>query len=130
MTWLLRIGGIAAKRTHAPYGHPPAPTLLTHPATEFPRQNRAHTHHFAGPLTSRFSTSLPSAPRLAPFRARLPRTSPPITIAAPDSETYGDQEGSAYNGHFECECCHPLFCFNQFGDVERALLRNGKNAVR
>jgi hypothetical protein len=41
------------------------------------------------------------------------------------SETYGKQEGSAYNGYFACECYHPLFCFNQFGDVERALLRNG-----
>ena len=42
------------------------------------------------------------------------------------SETYGKQEGSAYSGYFACECCHFLFCFNQFGDVERALLRNGK----
>jgi hypothetical protein len=41
------------------------------------------------------------------------------------SETYGQQEGSEYNGHFECTCYHPLFCFNQFGDLERALLRNG-----
>ena len=41
------------------------------------------------------------------------------------SETYGTQEGSAYNGHFGCECYHPLFCFNQFGDVERAMLRSG-----
>jgi len=41
------------------------------------------------------------------------------------SETYGNQEGSAYNGYFACECYHPLFCFNQFGDVERAMLRNG-----
>ena len=41
------------------------------------------------------------------------------------SETYGNQEGSAYNGYFACECYHPLFCFNQFGDVERTLLRNG-----
>jgi hypothetical protein len=44
------------------------------------------------------------------------------------SETYGDQEGSAYNGHFACTCYHPLFCFNQFGDLERALLRNGNVA--
>ena len=29
------------------------------------------------------------------------------------SETYGEQEGSAYNGHFECTCYHPLFLFNQ-----------------
>lgn len=41
------------------------------------------------------------------------------------SPTYGNQEGSAYNGYFECTCYHPLFCFNQYGDIERALLRNG-----
>jgi hypothetical protein len=41
------------------------------------------------------------------------------------SETYGQQEGTAYNGHFDCTCYHPLFCFNQFGDMERALLREG-----
>jgi hypothetical protein len=41
------------------------------------------------------------------------------------SETYGEQEGTAYNGHFGCTCYHPLFCFNQLGDLERALLRNG-----
>jgi len=41
------------------------------------------------------------------------------------SPTYGNQEGSAYNGQLECTCYHPLFCFNQFGDIERVLLRNG-----
>ncbi len=41
------------------------------------------------------------------------------------SETYGRQDGTAYNGHFGCTCYHPLFCFNQFGDVEFALLREG-----
>jgi len=44
------------------------------------------------------------------------------------SETYGRQEGSAHNGHFECTCFHPLFCFNHLGDLERALLRNGNVA--
>jgi len=44
------------------------------------------------------------------------------------SETYGQQEGSAYNGHFECMCYHPLFLFNQFGDLEYALLRRGNKA--
>lgn len=38
---------------------------------------------------------------------------------------HGNQEGSAYNGHFGCTCYHPLFCFNQYGDVEGALLREG-----
>lgn len=40
-------------------------------------------------------------------------------------ETYGEQEGTAYNGHFGCTCYHPLFCFNQFGDVEQSLVREG-----
>ena len=44
------------------------------------------------------------------------------------SETYGQQEGSAYNGHFGCTCYHPLFCFNQLGDLERCLLREGNVA--
>jgi len=41
------------------------------------------------------------------------------------SPTYGAQEGTAYNGHFGCNCYHPLFLFNQFGDLERSLLRPG-----
>jgi DDE family transposase len=41
------------------------------------------------------------------------------------SETYGHQQGTAYNGHFGCTCYHPLFLFNQFGDLERVLLRRG-----
>ena len=41
------------------------------------------------------------------------------------SPTYGDQEGTAYNGHFGCTCYHPLFLFNQFGDLERCRLRPG-----
>ena len=44
------------------------------------------------------------------------------------SETHGQQEGSAYNGYFECTCYHPLCCFNQDRDLERALLRNGNVA--
>ena len=43
------------------------------------------------------------------------------------SETYGDQEGTAYNGHFGCDCYHPLV-FNQDGDVEYARLRPGNVA--
>ena len=41
------------------------------------------------------------------------------------SPTHGEQEGTAYNGHFGCNCYHPLFLFNQFGDLERCLLRSG-----
>ncbi len=56
------------------------------------------------------------------------RKKPKIIILDMDSSespTHGDQEGSAYNGHFGCTCYHPLFCFNQFGDLEHCLLRPG-----
>ena len=43
------------------------------------------------------------------------------------SETYGHQEGALYNGHFACTCYHPLFLFNQFGDLEYAMLRRGNH---
>jgi hypothetical protein len=48
-----------------------------------------------------------------------------LDMDSSESPVYGQQEGSAYNGYFGCDCYHPLFCFNQFGDLERALLRNG-----
>ena len=41
------------------------------------------------------------------------------------SPVHGEQEASAYNGLFRCTCYHPLFCFNQCGDCEGALLRPG-----
>jgi Transposase DDE domain group 1 len=41
------------------------------------------------------------------------------------SPTHGEQELSVWNGHFECTCYHPLFVFNQFGDLERGALRPG-----
>ena len=41
------------------------------------------------------------------------------------SPTHGEQENSAWNGHYACTCYHPLFVFNQFGDLERCALRPG-----
>src|SRR5262249_33656810 len=32
---------------------------------------------------------------------------------------------SVWNGHYACACCHPLFVFNQFGDLECCALRPG-----
>jgi len=48
-----------------------------------------------------------------------------LDMDSSESPVYGEQEGAAYNGHFECVCYHPLFCFNQFGDCEGAMLRPG-----
>jgi hypothetical protein len=39
--------------------------------------------------------------------------------------THGEQEMSVWNGHHGCICYHPLFLFNQFGDLERCALRPG-----
>jgi len=38
---------------------------------------------------------------------------------------YGHQEQSAYNGHFESTCYHPLLLFNDQGDCLAAKLRAG-----
>lgn len=38
---------------------------------------------------------------------------------------YGQQERSAYNGHFESTCYHPLLLFNREGDCLAAKLRPG-----
>ena len=48
-----------------------------------------------------------------------------LDMDSSESPTHGEQEGSAWNGHFGCTCYHPLFVFNQFGDLERCALRPG-----
>jgi hypothetical protein len=48
-----------------------------------------------------------------------------LDMDSSESPTYGEQEASAYNGHFGCTCYHPLFVFNQLGDVEGCALRPG-----
>jgi hypothetical protein len=48
-----------------------------------------------------------------------------LDMDSSESPVHGGQEGAAYNGHFETVCYHPLFCFNQFGDCEGAMLRPG-----
>jgi hypothetical protein len=59
------------------------------------------------------------------MHTRKPMTTIVLDIDSGESETHGAQEGSAYNGHFACTCYHPLFVFNQFGDLERCALRPG-----
>ena len=57
--------------------------------------------------------------------ARKPPNGIILDMDSSESPTHGEQEGSAYNGHFGCTCYHPLFVFNQFGDLERCRLRPG-----
>jgi DDE family transposase len=54
--------------------------------------------------------------------------SPQLVVLDMDSTeipVYGQQEGSAYNGHFESTCYHPLLLFNREGDCLAAKLRPG-----
>jgi len=60
---------------------------------------------------------------------RVHERNPPKAIVldmdSSESPTYGEHEGTAYNGHSGCTCYHPLFVFNQFGDLEQCALRPG-----
>ena len=44
-----------------------------------------------------------------------------LDINSSVSPTHGEQEMSVWNGHYACTCYHPLFVFNQFGDLERCV---------
>lgn len=48
-----------------------------------------------------------------------------LDIDSSESPVHGAQEQSAYNGHFESVCYHPLFVFNTEGDCLDAKLRPG-----
>jgi hypothetical protein len=57
--------------------------------------------------------------------ARRPPKGVVLDMDSSVSPTHGEQEKSCWNGHYECTCYHPLFLFNQFGDLERCALRPG-----
>jgi hypothetical protein len=57
--------------------------------------------------------------------ARKPQNTIVLDMVRSVSETHSAQEGAACNEHFRCTCYHPLFVFNQFGDLERCALRPG-----
>src|ERR1035441_352936 len=48
-----------------------------------------------------------------------------LDIDSTEIPVYGEQEQSAYNGHFESTCYHPLLLFNCEGDCLAAKLRPG-----
>jgi Transposase DDE domain group 1 len=53
-----------------------------------------------------------------------------LDMDSSESPTYGAQEGSAYNGHFGCTCYHPLFVFNQLGDLGGTILVSHRPGIR
>ena len=48
-----------------------------------------------------------------------------LDLDSTEIPVYGEQEQSAYNGHFESTCYHPLLLFNRGGDCLAAKLRPG-----
>jgi len=58
---------------------------------------------------------------------RVRRSTERVTVDVDSSESpvHGAQERSAYNGHFESVCYHPLFVFSPEGDCLAAKLRTG-----
>ena len=115
-----------------------AERLSVDPAMRYVVGGRACEHQAASTSQmSRFETEVLTQQENVAVLAKLPgmwvqrlgkhRPVPELILDMDSSvsETYGEQEGSAYNGHFGCTCYHPLFCFNQFGDVEGAMLREG-----
>ncbi len=48
-----------------------------------------------------------------------------LDMESTEIPVYGRQEQSAYNGHFESTCYHPLLLFNDKGDCLAAKLRPG-----
>src|SRR5438309_2728202 len=57
--------------------------------------------------------------------ARSPSRRVTLDIDSSESPVHGTQEQSAYNGHFEAVCYHPLFVFNPEGDCLAVKLRPG-----
>jgi hypothetical protein len=115
-----------------------AERLFRDPAMRWVVGDRATTGSAASASQmGRFETKWLSRPEnvaaladlLGQWIERVHQLRPPKMIVldrdSSESPTYGEQEGSAYNGHFGCTCYHPLFMFNQFGDVERCVLRPG-----
>ena len=98
-----------------------------HTAASTSQMSRFETQTLTRPLNLKALSGLPGV-LVDRVRKRKPIRKLILDMDSSVSPTHGEQEGSSYNGHFGCTCYHPLFCFNQFGDLERALLRNGKGS--
>ena len=56
---------------------------------------------------------------------RQPPKSITLDMDSSESPVHGVQEGAVWNDHFHSKGLHPLFVFNQYGDLERCALRPG-----
>ena len=65
---------------------------------------------------------------IARAEAPPPRRRVVLDMDSTEVAVFGEQEQSAYNGHFESTCYHPLLLFNDRGDCLGAKLRPGNVA--
>lgn len=97
---------------------------VTHGAASASAMGRFETEMLTRPENRAVLADLPGRLIDAAHDRRPPKS---ITLDMDSSESpvHGEQGGAAWNGHFQSKCLHPLFVFNQFGDLERSALRNG-----
>ena len=94
------------------------------PTAEWPNFTPPRWTNFAPPLTVEALADM-NGVWIDKVHDRHPPNMIILDMDSSVSPTHGEQEGTAYNGHFGCTCHHPLFLFNQFGDLERCSLRPG-----
>src|SRR5215212_4424477 len=97
---------------------------LDRPAASSSEMGRFETEWLASEVNLAVLTDLSGA-WIDRVHVRRPPDGIILDMDSSESPTHGQQEGSAWNGHFGCTCYHPLFVFNQFGDLERCALRPG-----
>jgi hypothetical protein len=97
---------------------------ITEAAASASQMGRFETEWLTRPENLAALTDLPGR-WIDRVHTRRPPKSVVLDMDSSESPTYGAQERSAYNGHFGCTCYHPLFVFNQLGDVEQCALRSG-----
>ena len=69
-----------------------------------------------------------SFPSVIIIRARVDTVNSPrivLDMHSPAISVYSQEEESAYNGHVESTCDHPLLLLNRRGDCLAATLRSG-----
>jgi hypothetical protein len=88
------------------------------------QMGRFETNWLAGPENVETLTDL-SGDWIDRVAKRRPRGRVVLDMDSSVSPTHGDQEGSVWNGHYVTTCYHPIFVFNQYGDLERCALRRG-----
>ena len=97
-----------------------------HTAASTSQMSRFETQTLTRPLNLKALSGLPGVVGGSCPQTQADSQADPGPWTVRSARPTVSRKASSYNGHFGCTCYHPLFCFNQFGDLERALLRNGK----